>query len=149
MNRSSITELSFTFVCIPLAKHFANLWFGIWIWSRPSPGRTYSPLKSVHWDCVYEKNFLSWEFVGGVDEPTEQPEIPPLGRITRNENDGLKFRKENEPRVRNWDRGPKIDMQLLKPWIWVTSPERSLEEHFWKRERQNINVLGKNQSERS
>lgn len=53
--------------------------------------------------------------MGGVDEPTEQPEIPPLGRITRNENDGLKFRKENEPRVRNWDRGPKIDMQLLKP----------------------------------
>lgn len=38
--------------------------------------------------------------MGGVDEPVEQAEIPTQGRKTGSENEGLKFRKENEPRVK-------------------------------------------------
>lgn len=37
--------------------------------------------------------------MGGV-EPTEQPEISPLGHTKRSENEGLKLREKNAPRVR-------------------------------------------------
>lgn len=38
--------------------------------------------------------------MGGVDEPVEQAEIPTQGCKTGSENEGLKLRKENEPRVK-------------------------------------------------